>query len=131
MATVRLLRFGPFEFDVRAGDLLKHGVRIRLQEQASQILLMLLDHPGEVVLRSEIRGRLWPGDTVGDFDQSINSAVMRLRNALGESAGTPRYIETISKRGYRFIGEIQPNDEAPQPEPAVVSRYRLLEELSE
>jgi Tol biopolymer transport system component/DNA-binding winged helix-turn-helix (wHTH) protein len=112
----RLLRFGPFEFDVRAGDLLKHGVRIRLPEQASQILLMLVDRPGEVVLRSEIRQRLWPDDTVVDFDQSINSAVMRLRNTLGESAGAPRYIETLSKRGYRFTAEVQQFGEAP-PQP--------------
>lgn len=91
---------------------------------------MLLNHPGEAVLRSEIRERLWPGDTVVDFDQSINSAVKRLRNALGESAGAPRYIETISKRGYRFIAEVQPDGEAsPEPEVPAEPRYRLLEKL--
>ncbi len=127
-----LLRFGPFEFDVRAGDLIKHGVRIHLPDQASQVLLMLLEHPGEVVLRSEIRERLWAGDTVVDFDQSINSAVKRLRNALAESADSRRYIETVSKRGYRFIGELRPEGEAP-PEPKVpdAPRYRLLEKLGE
>jgi Tol biopolymer transport system component/DNA-binding winged helix-turn-helix (wHTH) protein len=115
MTPVRL-RFGLFEFDVRSGDLLKQGTRVHLQEQAAQVLLMLIEHPGEVVLRSEIREKLWPGDTVVDFDQSINSAVKRLRNALCESADAPRYIETVAKRGYRFIAEVHANVEAP-PEP--------------
>ena len=110
----RLLQFGPFEFDTRTGDLRKHGVRIRLPEQASQILLMLLDHPGEVVLRTEIRERLWPADTVVEFDQSINAAVKRLRGALNDSADEPRYIETAAKKGYRFIAEVR---ELPQQEP--------------
>lgn len=136
------VRFGPFELDVRSGDLLRYGTRIHLPEQAFQILLMLLDHPGQVVLRSEIRHRLWPGDTVVDFDQSINSALKRLRNALGEEPGATRYIETISKRGYRFIGEvqpaevqraeIQPNDEVPpEPDTAKVFRYQILGKLGE
>src|SRR5258708_2259767 len=116
MPQVRLLRFGPFELDVRAGDLRKNGVRVRLQEQACQILLMLLDRPGEVVLRSEIRQRLWPGDTVVEFDLSINSAVKRLRTSLSDSADSPRYIETIAKRGYRFLAEVEIIGEAP-PEP--------------
>src|ERR1700726_2294306 len=93
------LRFGPFELDVRAGELRKHGIRIKLREQPGRILLMLLEHPGEVVLRDEIRLRLWPNNTVVEFDHSINAAVKRLRNALGESADDPRYIETLSKRG--------------------------------
>ena len=104
---VRLLQFGPFEFNIRTGDLRKHGARIRLPEQASQILLMLLEHPGEVALRSEIRQKLWPADTVVEFDQSINAAVKRLRNALSESADAPRDIETEAKRGYRFIAEVR------------------------
>ncbi len=131
------VRFGPFKLDVRSGDLLRHATRIHLPEQAFQILLMLLDHPGEVVLRSEIRQRLWPGDTVVDFDQSINSALKRLRNALGEEPGATRYIETISKRGYRFIGEVQRaeiegnHEVPPQPDAAKVFRYQILEKLGE
>src|SRR6516164_4914619 len=105
--TPRMLRFGPFELDVRAGELRKHGIRIRLQEQSFQILLMLLDHPGEVVLREQIRLKLWPNNTVVEFDHSINAAVKRLRNALGESAEEPVYIETLAKRGYRFTGEVE------------------------
>jgi len=126
------VRFGQFEVDVRAGGLLKQGIRIPLPEQAFQILLMLLEHPGKVVLRTEIRARLWADDSVVDFDQSINSAVKRLRNALGEASGAPRYIETLSKRGYRFIAEVEPNGEAPpEPDAASVFRYRLLEKLGE
>lgn len=101
----RILRFGDFELDRRAGELRKHGVKIRLQEQSLQILLMLLDRPGEVVLRDEIRAKLWPSDTVVEFDHSINAAIKRLRNALGESADAPRLVETLAKRGYRFIGD--------------------------
>lgn len=108
-------QFGPFEFDVRTGDLRKHGVRIRLPEQASQILVMLLEQPGEVVLRSAIRQKLWPGDTVVEFDQSINQAIKRLRAALSDSADAPRYVETEAKRGYRFIAEVR--QEAPQVTP--------------
>ena len=103
----RLLRFGAFELDVRAGELRKHGVRIRLQDQSFQILLMLLDRPGEVILRDEIRQKLWPNNTIVEFDHSINAAIKRLRFALGESAEDPRYIETLVKRGYRFCGEVE------------------------
>src|SRR5579862_8178246 len=106
----RLLRFGDFELDVRAGELRKHGIRIRLQEQSLQILLMLLDRPGEVVLREEIQGKLWPNNTIVEFDHSINAAIKRLRNALGESAENPRFIETLAKRGYRFMGEVESVD---------------------
>ena len=103
----RHFRFGPFELDSRTGELHKHGIRIRLKQQACQILLMLLNHPGEVVLREEIRQKLWPQDTVVEFDHSINAAIQTLRDALGESAGRPRYIETLPRRGYRFIGIVE------------------------
>jgi DNA-binding winged helix-turn-helix (wHTH) protein/predicted Ser/Thr protein kinase len=129
------LRFGPFELDVRAGEIRKHGVRIRLQDQSFQILLMLLDHPGEVVLREEIRRKLWPNNTIVEFDHSINAAIKRLRDALGESADNPRYIETLARRGYRFLGEVEKPGEA---EAAVdfddlggsaLSHYRLIAKL--
>jgi len=99
-------RFGDFELDLRAGELRKHGLRIRLQEQPLQILVELLEHPGEVVLREEIRERLWPNNTVVEFDHSINAAVKRLRDALQDSAETPRYVETLARRGYRFIASV-------------------------
>jgi serine/threonine protein kinase/Tol biopolymer transport system component len=103
----RVLRFGDFELDVRAREMRKHGVRVRLQDQSFQILLMLLDNAGEVVLREEIQRKLWPNDTIVEFDHSINAAIKRLREALAESAEQPRYIETLPKRGYRFRGEVE------------------------
>src|SRR5262245_45832554 len=85
----RRVRFGPFELDLRAGELRKYDVRIRLQEQPFQILIMLLEQPGEIILREEIRKRLWPNDTIVEFDHSINAAIKRLRDALSDSAETP------------------------------------------
>jgi len=104
---VRQIRFGPFELDVRAGELRKHGVRLLLREQSLRILLLLLEHPGEIVVRGEIRDKLWPNETVVEFDHGINNAVRRLRDALGETAEKPRYIETVARRGYRFLGEVE------------------------
>jgi len=110
----RILCFGPFELDGRAGELRKHGIRIKLRAQPVQILLMLLEHPGEVVLRDEIRQRLWPNNTIVEFDHGINAAVQKLRDALGESAEKPRYVETVARRGYRFLGNVEkPSEEAP------------------
>src|SRR5438034_1878243 len=100
------VRFGVFEVDLRAGELRKQGVKIKLQEQPFHLLQMLLEHPGEIVTREELRGRIWPADTFVDFDQGLNNAIKRLREALGESAGTPRFVETIPRRGYRFIGSV-------------------------
>lgn len=100
------IRFGPFELDVRAGELRKGGTRIRLPDQPLQVLLMLLERPGEVVLREEIRSKLWPDTTVVEFDHGINTAVRRLRDALRESADKPRYVETLPRRGYRFICQV-------------------------
>ena len=112
------VRFGPFELDVRAAELRKEGRCIRLQEQPFQILRMLLDSPGEVVLRDKIRSTLWPNGTVVEFDHSINAAVKRLRDALRDSAEKPRYIETLARRGYRFIGTVEVEvPEQPLPEP--------------
>ena len=143
MPTARILRFGPFELDVRAAELRKHGTRIRLPDQSFQILLMLLDHPGQVVLREDIRLRLWPNDTIVEFDHSINAAVKRLRNSLGESAEAPHHIETLAKRGYRFWGDVSEAGHENQPETcpenlpgrsvtiAAASRYRILDKLGE
>src|SRR6267143_3741574 len=98
-------RFGPFAVDFRAGELLKNGRRIRLQEQPLQVLAMLLEHPGNVVTRDEFRQKLWPNDTFVDFDHGLNNAINRLRETLCDSAENPRYIGTLPRRGYRFIGE--------------------------
>jgi TolB-like protein/Tfp pilus assembly protein PilF len=97
------VRFGSFELDLRGGELRKEGVKIKLQEQPFQILAMLLASPGQVVTREELRRRLWPSDTFVDFDHSLNKAINKLREALGDSADSPRFIETLAKRGYRFM----------------------------
>jgi len=100
------IRFGAFEVDLRAGELRKRGVRVKLQEQPLQILQILLEHPGEIVTREDIQRRLWPSDTFVDFEHGLYNAIKRVREALRDSAEHPRFIETISKRGYRFIGSV-------------------------
>ncbi len=96
------VRFGAFELDVRAGELRKEGLRVKLQEQPFQILALLVEQPGQVVSREELRSRLWPSDTFVDFDHSLNKAINKLREALGDSAEAPSFIETLPRRGYRF-----------------------------
>jgi len=102
-SAVSPIRFGAFEVDVRSGEIRKSGVRIHLSDQPLQVLTLLLEHPGEVVTREELRQRLWSQDTFVDFENGLNAAVKRLREALGDSATHPHYIETIPRRGYRFI----------------------------
>jgi len=102
------IRFSTFEVDLRAGELRKHGIRLKLQDQPFRLLEILLERPGELVTREELQRRIWPSDTFVDFDRGLNNAVKRLREALADSAEQPRYIETLPKRGYRFIAEIQP-----------------------
>src|SRR5260370_5153911 len=101
------LCFGTYEFDLRSGELRKHGIRLKLQEQPSQILAILLEHRGEMVTRDELQRRLWPSDTFVDFDHSLNTAVMRLREALSDSSENPRFIETLPRRGYRFVAPVE------------------------
>ena len=103
--------------NLRSGELRKRGQKIKLQEQPFQVLAALLEKPGEVVTREELRSKLWPSDTFVDFDHSLNAAIKRLRDALGESAETPIFIETLARRGYRFIGNIEIPTASPQPGP--------------
>src|SRR5258708_3405665 len=103
----RNVRFGVFEADMEAGELRKHGLRLKLSEQPFQILAMLVARPGEVVSREVLRERLWPSDTFVDFDHGLNNAVMRLREVLGDSSDHPRFIETLPRRGYRFIAPVE------------------------
>ncbi len=110
----RRLRFGDFELDVRAGQLRKRGVRLRLQGQPLQVLAVLLNRAGEVVTREELRSQIWSADTFVDFDHSLHNAIARIREALGDSAETPRYIETLPRRGYRFIAPVE-REEAQAP----------------
>src|SRR6266566_132012 len=105
-----ILRFGVFEVDLRAGELRKQGKRIKLQEQPFQVLAVLLQRPGEVVTREELRSQNWPPDTFVDFDNSLNTAINKLREALGDSADNPRFIETLPRRGYRFITPVTSED---------------------
>jgi DNA-binding winged helix-turn-helix (wHTH) protein/Tol biopolymer transport system component len=100
------VRFDAFEVDLRSGELLKSGVRLKLAEQPFTVLALLVTRPGELVTREELQKALWPGDTLTDFDRGINKAINRLRDTLGDSADAPRFIETLPKRGYRFIGSL-------------------------
>ena len=123
----RVLRFDGFELDVRAGELRKSGVKLRLQGQPIQVLAALLNNAGELVTREEIRAQVWPVETFVDFDHSLHNAIARIREVLGDSAGTPRYIETLPRRGYRFIGTVErvgngsSHDEALPPAPIKAS----------
>jgi len=111
----RIIRFASFELDEDAGELRREGMKIRLQDQPFQILTILLDNPGKIVSRDELREKIWPSNTFVDFDHGINNAIKRLREALGDTAETPRFIETIPRRGYRFVGAIQTPQVTSQP----------------
>jgi len=101
-----VVRFGTFEVSFESGEVRKAGLRIRVQQQPLKLLQILLERPGEVVSREELRNRLSTNEAFGDFDQAVNIAIGKLRSALGDSADDPRYIETLPKRGYRFIAEV-------------------------
>jgi len=119
-----IVRFGRFELDQVAGELYRDGRRVRLQEQPRQILLALLERPGELVTRETLHERLWKSDTFVDFEHGLNTAVKKVRQALGDSADTPQYVETLAKRGYRFIGEVQSIEHPtadPPPPPGVLT----------
>jgi len=117
-----VVRFHTFEVHLRAGELYRAGHKIRLQDQPFRVLAMLLEHPGEVVAREDLQKRLWPADTFVDFDHSLNTAIKKLRLALCDDRENPRFIETLPKRGYRFIGAVnqpaKPPSPAPQPTPS-------------
>src|SRR5580692_2836472 len=101
------IRFGVFEADFRTGELRKCGIRIKLQSQPFKLLAILLSHPGEIVTREELQQQIWGSETVVNFDHSLGTAVNKVREALSDSAENPRYIETLAKRGYRFIAPVQ------------------------
>ena len=115
-AGIRRTRFGAYEVDLRCGEVYKHGVRLKLQDQPFQVLAVLLEHAGDVVTREELRQKLWPADTFVDFDTGLNSAIKKLRDVLADSAEEPRYIETLPRRGYRFIAHVE-NGDLPAPVP--------------
>src|SRR5712692_7437116 len=113
----RLARFGVFELDLDAGELRKQGVRLQLQPKPLQMLAILLERPGEIVTREELRRRLWDDDTFVDYESGLNTAANRLRLKLGDSADTPRYIETLARTGYRFIAPVERIDWESPPTP--------------
>src|SRR4051794_6806305 len=113
--TTSVLQFAEFEVDLRARELRRQGLPLRLQDQPFQILSMLLERPGDIVTRDAIRDRLWPEGTFVDFEHGVNAAIKRLRTALGDSADTPRFVETLHRRGYRFVGRLH--------EPALPKAY--------
>src|SRR6266850_4216932 len=111
----RVLQFDAFELDLRTGELRKRGVKLRLQGQPLELLGILLQSAGNLVTREELRSQLWPADTFVDFDHSLHNAIARLREVLGDSAETPRYIETLPRRGYRFIAPVETIEEVRAP----------------
>ncbi|HLZ40258.1 MAG TPA: winged helix-turn-helix domain-containing protein [Candidatus Sulfotelmatobacter sp.] len=113
----RPVRFGVFELDLSAGELRKNGAKLRLQGQPFQVLALLLERAGEVVTREELQQKLWPSDTFVDFDHSLNTAINKVREALGDSASSPRYVETLARRGYRFIAPVRSEASPRPPEP--------------
>src|ERR1700730_16168367 len=106
VSTSRRVAFGAYEADLQSGELRKHGIRLRLQAQPFQILAMLLDRPGELVTREEICQKVWSENTFVDFDQSVGTAINKIREILGDSAAEPRFVETLPRRGYRFIAPV-------------------------
>src|SRR5437879_10833462 len=107
VSSPQLIRFGHFEVDTRSGELRRQGSKVNLQEQPFQALVLLLDRPGEVVTREELRKRLWPENTFVDFERGLNKAINKLRAVLRDDAEKPRYIETLPQRGYRFIAAVE------------------------
>src|ERR1700674_2719103 len=101
-----VVRFGTYEVSLQSGEVRKAGLKIRVQPQPMKLLEILLERPREVVTREELRSRVWPSESFGDFDQALNIAIAKLRSALGDSAENPRFIETLPKRGYRFIADV-------------------------
>ena len=133
------LRFGVFELDLQSGELHKSGQRIALQERPFQILRILVEHAGAITTREEIQQQLWPNDTMAEVDSGINAAIEELRVALGDSAGNPKYIETVARRGYRLLVAVERNESTSssegavtvKPDPACLtgqtfSQYRVL-----
>src|SRR6202171_3667788 len=123
--SVRAIRFGAFAANLRTGELFKGSTKIKLQEQSFKILAMLLQRPGDVVTREELRENLWPDDTLVDFDHGINVAINKIRVALRESSGGRQFVETVGTRGYRFVQAVDAITEKVGPRPTLAVRQRL------
>src|SRR5262250_840406 len=103
----RIIRFSTFELNLLTGELRKSGQKVKLQEQPLQVLAALLERPGELVTREELRNRVWPRDTFVDFDHALNTAIKKIRAAVNDDTDAPRYVETVPRRGYRFIAAVE------------------------
>src|SRR5712671_7244999 len=132
-SSFRILRVSTFELNLHTGELRQQGQKVKLQEQPLQVLAALLERPGELVTREELRSKLWPADTFVDFDHGLNAAIKRLRDALGESADAPVFIETLARRGYRFIAPVNGSSspsaaeiEAPQRNKSISLTRRIV-----
>src|SRR5271157_3029607 len=122
-----LVHFGAFEVDLRSAELRKHGLKLKIQEQPFQVLAMLLERPGQIVTREELHKKLWPADTFVDFEHGLNAAINKLREALGDSADNPRFIETLPRRGYRFVAPVSgEEDKTVDSKTAVKGRNRKI-----
>jgi DNA-binding winged helix-turn-helix (wHTH) protein len=125
----RRLQFGVFEIDLAGGELRKGGIKIKLQDQPLRVLSALLEHPGEIVTREHLREKIWQADTFVDFDQSLNKAINKIREALGDTAENPRFLETVPRRGYRFIAPVsgrEPQASIGEPSAPVGARWRRV-----
>ncbi len=125
-AQPRVYRFGLYEADARSGELRKNGVKQKIQGQPFEVLVALLERPNEVVTREDLRARLWPQDTFVDFDHSLNTAINKVRDVLGDTASNPRFLETLPRRGYRFIAPVQAQEVADLPETAKIHALDLV-----
>ena len=125
----RIFRFGAFELDLRSGELRKNGLLVGLQDQPLQVLSVLLERLGELVTREELRERLWPADTFVDFEHGLNVAVKRLRDVLGDSAEAPRFVETVPRRGYRFVAAVSSSGSLEDTAGKANGKYALEGEL--
>src|SRR5437899_6511610 len=126
----RTVRFGKFEFNPKSLELRRNGIRVKLQDQPGQILSALLQTPGDLVTREELRKRLWASDTFVDFDHSLNTAIKRLRDVLGDSADNPVFIETLSRRGYRFMAPMEQLENGQRDGNGAINRYPRRESVS-
>src|SRR5277367_6454695 len=122
----RLVKFGIFEADLASREIRKNGARIRLQDQPFQVLAVLLEKPGGVVTRDELRQQIWPSDTFIDFDKGLNVAINKIREALGDSAENPRFVETLPRRGYRFLAPLDGTHEDPPKRGAPIDSIAVL-----
>ena len=120
--SAQIVRFGVFEADLQTGELHKNGVKVPLQGQPFQVCALLLERSGELVTREELRQKVWPEDTFVDFEQALNTAIAKIRVALGDEADNPRFVQTLPRRGYRFIGPVdKPSSQAPSPRAPKIS----------